>query len=105
MKLWSKDGTNTSQLIEAFTVGRDKEFDILLAKYDVEGSIAHVTMLGEVGLMSKEDAALAVKGLKEIQQEIADARFAIADGVEDVHSQVELLLTQRVGDAGKMIHS
>lgn len=105
MKLWSKQSTSTSELIEKFTVGRDKEFDILLAKYDVEGSIAHVTMLGEVGLMSKEEAALAVKGLKEIQQEIADARFTIADGVEDVHSQVELLLTQRIGDAGKMIHS
>lgn len=105
MKLWQKENTSVSAQIEKFTVGRDKEFDILLAKYDVEGSIAHVTMLGEVGLMSKEEAALAVKGLKEIQQEIADAQFAIADGVEDVHSQVELLLTQRIGDAGKMIHS
>ncbi|AXY76268.1 argininosuccinate lyase [Paraflavitalea soli] len=105
MKLWQKENTSVSALIEKFTVGRDKEFDILLAKYDVEGSIAHVTMLGEVGLMSKEDAALAVKGLQEIQQEIADGQFAIADGVEDVHSQVELLLTQRIGDAGKMIHS
>lgn len=105
MKLWQKESTSVSAQIEKFTVGRDKEFDILLAKYDVEGSIAHVTMLGEVGLMSKEEAALAVKGLKEIQQEIADAQFAIADGVEDVHSQVEMLLTQRIGDAGKMIHS
>lgn len=105
MKLWQKENTSVSAQIEKFTVGRDKEFDILLAKYDVEGSVAHVTMLGEVGLMSKEEAALAVKGLKEIQQEIADSQFAIADGVEDVHSQVELLLTQRIGDAGKMIHS
>ncbi len=105
MKLWQKENTSVSAQIEKFTVGRDKEFDILLAKYDVEGSIAHVTMLGEVGLMSKEEAVLAVKGLKAIQQEIADSQFAIADGVEDVHSQVELLLTQRIGDAGKMIHS
>lgn len=105
MKLWQKESTSVSAQIEKFTVGRDKEFDILLAKYDVEGSIAHVTMLGEVGLMSKEESALAVKGLKEIQQEITDAQFAIADGVEDVHSQVEMLLTQRIGDAGKMIHS
>lgn len=105
MKLWSKQNTSTSELIERFTVGRDKEFDILLAKYDVEGSIAHVTMLGEVGLMSKEDAALAVKGLQGILQDIHDARFTIEEGVEDVHSQVEMLLTQRIGEAGKMIHS
>ena len=105
MKLWSKQNTSTSELIEKFTVGRDKEFDILLAKYDVEGSIAHVTMLGEVGLMSKTDADKAVKGLQTIQQEIEEGRFTIDEGVEDVHSQVELLLTQRIGEAGKMIHS
>ncbi|MBO9563750.1 MAG: argininosuccinate lyase [Niastella sp.] len=105
MKLWQKENTAVSAQIEKFTVGRDKEFDILLAKYDVEGSIAHVTMLGEVGLMSKEDAAKAVKGLQTIQQEIAEGKFIIEDGVEDVHSQVELLLTQRIGEAGKMIHS
>lgn len=105
MKLWQKENTAISAQIEKFTVGRDKEFDILLAKYDVEGSIAHVTMLGEVGLMSKEDAAKAVKGLQLIQQEIAEGKFSIEDGVEDVHSQIELLLTQRIGEAGKMIHS
>lgn len=105
MKLWQKENTSLSDRIEKFTVGRDKEFDILLAKYDVEGSIAHVTMLGEVGLMSKEDAAKAVKGLQTIQQEIEEGKFRIEDGVEDVHSQVELLLTQRIGEAGKMIHS
>jgi argininosuccinate lyase len=105
MKLWQKENTAVSAQIEKFTVGRDKEFDILLAQYDVEGSIAHVTMLGEVGLISKTDADAAVKGLQEILQDIHDARFAIAEGVEDVHSQVELLLTQRIGDAGKMIHS
>ena len=105
MKLWQKENTAISAQIERFTVGRDKEFDILLAKYDVEGSIAHVTMLGEVGLMSKEDAAKAVKGLQTIEQEIEEGRFRIEDGVEDVHSQVELLLTQRIGEAGKMIHS
>jgi argininosuccinate lyase len=105
MKLWSKESTNTSQLVEQFTVGRDKEFDVLLAKYDVQGSIAHVQMLGEVGLMSKEEADLAVKGLQEIAAEIDSARFTIDEGIEDVHSQVELLLTQRIGDAGKKIHS
>jgi argininosuccinate lyase len=105
MKLWQKESTSTSEQIERFTVGRDKEFDILLAPFDVQGSIAHVTMLGEVGLMSKEDAAKAVAGLEAILQEIKDGRFRIEEHVEDVHSQVELMLTQRIGEAGKMIHS
>jgi argininosuccinate lyase len=105
MKLWSKQNTSTSEQIEKFTVGRDKEFDILLAKYDVEGSIAHVTMLGEVGLMDKAEADAAVKGLQQIQQEILEGKFVIEEGVEDVHSQVEMLLTERIGDAGKKIHS
>jgi argininosuccinate lyase len=105
MKLWSKDNTSTTQLVEQFTVGRDKEFDILLAKYDVQGSIAHVKMLGEVGLMTKEESELAIKGLEEILKEIDDSRFTIHEGIEDVHSQVELLLTQRIGEAGKKIHS
>ena len=70
MKLWHKDNTQTSALVEKFTVGRDREFDLLLARYDAEGSIAHVTMLGETGLMSPEESALAVKGLKEIHGEI-----------------------------------
>jgi argininosuccinate lyase len=105
MKLWSKETTNTSQLVETFTVGRDKEFDILLAKYDVQGSMAHVRMLGEVGLMSKEEADIAIKGLEEIASDIEQGRFKIEEGIEDVHSQVEFLLTQRIGDAGKKIHS
>ncbi|MBO9199138.1 MULTISPECIES: argininosuccinate lyase [Niastella] len=105
MKLWSKESTSTSQLVESFTVGRDKEFDILLAKYDVQGSVAHVRMLGEVGLMSKEEADSAVKGLEEIATDIEQGRFQIEEGIEDVHSQVEFLLTQRIGDAGKKIHS
>ena len=105
MKLWSKESTSTSQLVEQFTVGRDKEFDILLAKYDVQGSIAHVRMLGEVGLMSKEEADLAVKGLEEIAADIEHGRFTIEEGIEDVHSQVEFTLTLRIGEAGKKIHS
>jgi argininosuccinate lyase len=105
MKLWSKESTNTSQLVETFTVGRDKEFDILLAKYDVQGSMAHVRMLGEVGLMSKEEADIAIKGLEEIAADIEHGRFVIEEGIEDVHSQVEFILTQRIGDAGKKIHS
>src|SRR5215475_9674389 len=105
MKLWSKDGTNTSELIEAFTVGKDKEFDLVLAKHDVQGSIAHVSMLKEVGLISKDDAAAALKGLEEILNDIDHGRFKIDEEMEDVHSQVEWMLTQRIGEAGKKIHS
>lgn len=105
MKLWSKENTNTSQAIEKFTVGRDNEFDSLLAVHDVTGTIAHVTMLQETGLMKKEEAALALQGLKDILKEIQNATFIIEEGVEDIHSQVELLLTRRIGEAGKMIHS
>lgn len=105
MKLWSKDNTAISQQIEKFTVGRDKEFDLLLARFDVQGSIAHVTMLGEVGLMTLEESKLAVEELKKIAQIIEDGKFEIQEGVEDVHSQVELMLTQSIGDIGKKIHS
>lgn len=105
MKLWQKENSSTSALVEQFTVGRDKEFDLLLAKYDVQGSIAHVTMLGEVGLMTKEEAEQAIKGLDEILQTIELGSFIIEEGVEDVHSQVEKLLTEKIGDAGKKIHS
>jgi argininosuccinate lyase len=105
MKLWQKENSSTSQLVETFTVGRDKEFDLLLAKYDVQGSIAHVTMLGEVGLMTKEEAVQAVAGLKEIASSIDHSQFTIDEGIEDVHSQVEYLLTQKIGDVGKKIHS
>jgi argininosuccinate lyase len=105
MKLWQKDSTRISELIEAFTVGRDREFDVLLAKYDVQGSIAHVTMLGEVGLMTPEEASKAISGLKEIAETIDKGAFCIEEGVEDVHSQVEFLLTQKIGEAGKKIHS
>ena len=105
MKLWQKDNTATSALIESFTVGNDKDFDILLAKYDVQGSIAHVKMLGEVGLMTREESNTAIRGLEEIAHDIEAGKFKIEEGVEDIHSQVELLLTQRIGDAGKKIHS
>jgi argininosuccinate lyase len=105
MKLWQKENTSISKLIENFTVGRDKEFDQLLAKYDVQGSIAHVKMLGEVGLMTKDEAKSAVNGLEQILAEINNSYFQIEEGVEDVHSQVELLLTQRIGETGKKIHS
>ena len=105
MKLWQKENTSVSELIEKFTVGRDKEFDLLLAKYDVQGSIAHVTMLGEAGLMTREEALIAVEALKQIGSEIDKSQFTIDNNVEDVHSQVELVLTKRIGDIGKKIHS
>jgi argininosuccinate lyase len=105
MKLWQKESTSVSELVENFTVGRDREFDLLLAQYDVQGSIAHVTMLGEVGLMSKDEAEKAIIGLNEILSDIQQSRFTIEDGIEDVHSQVEYLLTNRIGDIGKKIHS
>ena len=105
MKLWQKENTSVSELIEKFTVGRDKEFDLLLAKYDVQGSIAHVTMLGETGLMTREEAATAVEALQQIAIEIDNSQFTIDNNIEDVHSQVELLLTKRIGDSGKKIHS
>jgi argininosuccinate lyase len=105
MKLWQKDNTSTSALVEHFTVGRDKEFDLLLAKYDIMGSIAHVTMLAETGIMSKEDTQLAVDGLNKILQLAKDEKFEIEEEVEDVHSQVEKMLTEMIGDAGKKIHS
>lgn len=105
MKLWSKENTNTSQQIEKFTVGNDNDFDILLAEHDVNGTIAHVTMLGHSGLMDENEAALALSGLNDILTEIKNGSFKIEEGVEDIHSQVELLLTRRIGEAGKKIHS
>lgn len=104
MKLWQK-ATASKIEVEQFTVGRDPEFDILLAPYDVLGSMAHATMLSTIGLLTKEENALLQKGLKEIYDEIEQGKFVIESGVEDVHSQVELLLTQRFGEVGKKLHS
>jgi argininosuccinate lyase len=105
MKLWSKENTNTSKQIEAFTVGHDNEFDMLLAAHDVEGTIAHVTMLSEAGLMDASEAKSAINGLQEIGTDIRNGSFKIEEGVEDIHSQVEILLTRKIGAAGKKIHS
>jgi len=104
MKLWQK-ATASKIEVEQFTVGRDPEFDILLAPYDVLGSMAHATMLASIGLLTQEENALLQKGLKEIYDEIEQGKFVIEPGVEDVHSQVELLLTQRYGEVGKKLHS
>ncbi len=105
MKLWNKENTNTSKLVEAFTVGRDKEFDILLAEYDVLGSLAHTQMLESVGLLTKEELSPIQKELNNILSEIRNSKFTIQNGSEDIHSQIELMLTQRIGEAGKKIHS
>src|ERR1700710_827773 len=103
-KLWQKT-TNVNELVENFTVGRDREFDEQMAAFDVLGSLAHTRMLQSIGLMDEADLALVQKELKVIYKDIQAGNFKIDDGVEDVHSQVELLLTQRIGDAGKKIHS
>lgn len=103
-KLWQKKST-TEKSVEKFTVGNDREMDLLLAPFDVLGSLAHTQMLESIGLMKMEDLIQVQKELKKIYQEIKEGEFAIEPSVEDVHSQVELLLTQRIGEAGKMIHS
>lgn len=104
IKLWDKN-YSINEEIERFTVGRDREMDMYLAKYDVLGSMAHITMLESVGLLEKDELARLLAELKNIYAECERGEFAIEEGVEDVHSQVELLLTRRLGDIGKKIHS
>lgn len=104
MKLWQK-ATAVKQEVEEFTVGKDRELDLLLAPFDVLGSLAHTRMLESINLMTAEDLNLVQRELKNIYQEIQEGKFTIEAGVEDVHSQVELLLTRRIGEAGKKIHS
>ena len=103
-KLWQKSESSLTSAIEAFTVGQDKIWDLYLAPFDVLGSIAHVKMLSKVGLLSKDEEATLVLGLQTIATEIDAGSFALEEGVEDVHSQVEMLLTRRLGDVGKKIH-
>lgn len=103
-KLWQKN-IEVNTLVDTFTVGRDRDMDMMLAEADVLGSLAHTRMLNSIGLLSNEDLTLVQQGLKDIYKEIKDGKFVIEDGVEDVHSQVEFLLTQRVGESGKKIHS
>jgi argininosuccinate lyase len=104
MKLWQKDKASLKE-VEQFTVGNDREFDLLLAPFDVLGSIAHATMLETIGLLAKQEKDLLIQELRHIYKQTYDSRFMIEDGVEDVHSQVELLLTQKLGDVGKKIHA
>lgn len=104
MKLWQKSITALSE-VETFTVGRDREMDLYLAPYDILGSLAHIQMLCSIGLLEKVEYEALATALKELYQDALAGNFAIEDGVEDVHSQVELLLTRRLGDMGKKIHS
>jgi argininosuccinate lyase len=103
-KLWEKD-TKVNSDIERFTIGKDREMDMYLAKYDVLGSMAHITMLESIGLLSENELQALRIGLKEIYNDIENGRFSIEENVEDIHSQVELILTEKLGDMGKKIHS
>ena len=103
-KLWTKNVQMTDE-IEHFTVGKDREMDLYLAKYDVLGSMAHITMLESIGLLTKDELQVLLAVLRTIYQEAESGRFVIEEGVEDVHSQVELMLTRQLGDIGKKIHS
>lgn len=103
-KLWEKNSSVNPE-IERFTVGKDRELDLLLARYDILGSIAHSTMLHSIGMLTDEETELLHGELREIYAAAERGEFIIEDGVEDVHSQVELLLTRRLGDTGKKIHS
>ncbi|MCD8262331.1 MAG: argininosuccinate lyase [Bacteroides sp.] len=103
-KLWEKN-TQINKEIEKFTVGKDREMDLYLAKHDVLGSMAHITMLREIGLLTAEELELLLAELRKIYAACERGEFIIEEGVEDVHSQVELLLTHRLGETGKKIHS
>ena len=104
MKLWEKD-FEINKEIERFTVGRDREMDLYLAKYDVLGSMAHITMLESIGMLESDELRQLLAELKNIYQMAERGEFVIEDGIEDVHSQVELMLTRRLGDMGKKIHA
>lgn len=103
-KLWEKN-FEVNKEIERFTVGRDRELDLYLAKYDVLGSMAHITMLESIGLLGKDELPVLLEELKKIYAMCEQGDFVIEEGVEDVHSQVELMLTRALGDMGKKIHS
>ena len=103
-KLWEKN-VQVDHEVDVFTVGKDREMDLYLAKYDVLGSMAHITMLESIGLLSKEELDVLLAELRKIYAIADKGEFVIEDGIEDVHSQVELMLTRRLGDMGKKIHS
>ena len=102
--LWNK-GTNATKTVEDFTTGKDRELDLRLAEYDIKGSKAHINMLLGIGLLNADEEAKLQNGLDEIAEEIRSGKFKLDEDVEDIHSQVELLLTKKLGEAGKKIHS
>ncbi|SHL92590.1 argininosuccinate lyase [Chitinophaga sp. CF418] len=104
MKIWQKDKAALAE-VDRFTVGKDREMDAYLAPFDVLGSLAHTTMLESIGLLTADELVILQKELKQIYKEIQEGNFTLEDGVEDIHSQVELLLTRRLGEVGKKIHS
>ncbi len=104
MKLWDK-GVQVDKKIEQFTVGMDRELDLELAAFDVLGSLAHIEMLQSIGLLEKKELKLIQEELRKIYSSIKNGAFVIEEGIEDVHSQIEYLLTQALGDIGKKIHS
>jgi argininosuccinate lyase len=104
MKLWQKN-TDSLKEVEIFTVGKDRELDMFLAPYDVLGSLAHIRMLEKAGLLRNEELKELETGLKNIYADILAERFSLEEGIEDIHSQVEFLLTQKLGDTGKKIHA
>ena len=103
-KLWEKN-VQVNAEIDRFTVGRDRELDLYLAKHDVLGSMAHITMLESIGLLKPDELKILLEELKQIYATAEKGEFVIEDGIEDVHSQVELMLTRKLGDVGKKIHS
>jgi argininosuccinate lyase len=103
-KLWQKDGS-VEKRIERFTIGKDRELDLFLAPYDVMGTLAHIEMLCSIGLLEKDELELLQKELKAIYAQVEAGEFFIAEGVEDVHSQVEIMLTEKLGEMGKKVHS
>lgn len=104
MKLWDK-GYDIDRFTEEFTIGKDKELDIMLAKADVLGNMAHLKMLHAVGLITGEELQNLSRGLRDIMGKIEEGNFRIEEGIEDIHSEIEFLLTQQYGEAGKKIHT
>jgi len=105
VKLWQKTTTSIDKRIEQFTIGQDAELDLVLAPYDILGTLAHITMLEEVGLLKKKELNKLRPALQQLYQKVQSEGFTIDDGVEDVHSQIEMLLTRELGDIGKKVHS
>jgi argininosuccinate lyase len=104
MKLWDK-GFKEDEKIDRFTVGNDREMDLYLAQYDIMGTMAHITMLESVGLLEKSELDMLLPELKQLYSDAQKGNFVIEDGIEDVHSQVELMLTRKLGDIGKKVHT